>query len=92
MASEFPVRVPSDADEFSEADERLLEAAAAGEGPRPLRDRALLELLYATGARISEATALDVELMRAAAAHLLGSVVMTFAGIGTVLWLRSLRG
>jgi CrcB protein len=28
----------------------------------------------------------------AAAAHLLGSVVMTFAGIGTVLWLRSLRG
>ena len=28
----------------------------------------------------------------AAAAHLLGSVVMTFAGIGTVLWVRSLRG
>jgi CrcB protein len=28
----------------------------------------------------------------AAAAHLLGSIVMTFAGIGTVLWLRSLRG
>jgi CrcB protein len=27
----------------------------------------------------------------AAAAHLLGSIVMTFAGIGTVLWLRSLR-
>jgi fluoride exporter len=26
----------------------------------------------------------------AAAAHLLGSVIMTFAGIGTVLWLRSL--
>src|ERR1700757_4357919 len=26
----------------------------------------------------------------AAAAHLVGSVVMTFAGIGTVLWLRSL--
>jgi integrase/recombinase XerD len=41
--------------------ERLLEAAGAGEGPRPLRDRALLELLYATGARISEATALDVD-------------------------------
>jgi integrase/recombinase XerD len=41
--------------------ERLLEAASAGEGPRPLRDRALLELLYATGARISEATALDID-------------------------------
>jgi integrase/recombinase XerD len=41
--------------------ERLLAAAGAGQGPRPLRDRALLELLYATGARISEATALDVD-------------------------------
>jgi CrcB protein len=27
----------------------------------------------------------------AAAVHLLGSILMTFAGIGTVLWLRSLR-
>jgi len=38
----------------------LLEAAS-GDEPRGLRDRALLELLYATGARISEAVGLDVD-------------------------------
>jgi integrase/recombinase XerD len=40
--------------------QRLLETAG-GDDPAGLRDRALLELLYATGARISEVIALDVD-------------------------------
>ncbi|WP_432482135.1 site-specific tyrosine recombinase XerD [Kineococcus esterisolvens] len=40
---------------------RLLDVAGAGDGPVALRDRALLEVLYGSGARISEAVGLDVD-------------------------------
>jgi integrase/recombinase XerD len=46
-----------------DAVECILDAAGSAEDPDPrvLRDRALLEFLYGTGARISEATGLDVD-------------------------------
>lgn len=54
-----PKRLPK---AISTADvERLLQAASVGHTLGSLRDRALLELLYGCGARISEATGLDVD-------------------------------
>ncbi len=41
--------------------ERLLAAAEVGDPPITLRDRALLEVLYGTGARVSEAIGIDVD-------------------------------
>lgn len=49
---------------------RLLDSTG-GEDPRGLRDRALLELLYSSGARISEAIGLDLDDVDAAEATVL---------------------
>ena len=58
--------------------ERLLDASGPGsDDPRSLRDRALLEFLYGTGARISEATGLDVDEL-----HLDADPVVRLAGKG----------
>jgi integrase/recombinase XerD len=56
-AKRLPKAIPLD------AVERILDAAGStgDPDPRALRDRALLEFLYGTGARISEAVALDVD-------------------------------
>jgi len=53
--SRLPKAIPID------AVERLLAAASVGDTPQSLRDRALLEVLYGVGARISEAVGLDVD-------------------------------
>ncbi len=52
----LPLRLPR-ALSIDQVDQLL--AGCVGDGPIPLRDRALLELLYSTGARISEAVGID---------------------------------
>jgi integrase/recombinase XerD len=55
------VRVPAGLPKpLSEQDVNSLLAAVTGSGPLDRRDRALLELLYATGARISEVVGLSM--------------------------------
>jgi integrase/recombinase XerD len=52
-----PLRLPK---ALSEPDVERLLSAAGTDSPADRRDRALLELLYGTGARISEVTSLDL--------------------------------
>lgn len=54
----LPVRLPRALD-VDQVDQLL--AGCVGDGAVALRDRALLELLYSTGARISEAVGVDVD-------------------------------
>lgn len=54
----LPMRLPK---AIPVDDVEALIAAAGGEEPTDLRDTALLEVLYATGARVSEAVSLNVD-------------------------------
>lgn len=58
VAPKLPDRLPK---ALTIAQVEALLAATEGDEPAALRDRALLELLYATGARVSEAVALNVD-------------------------------
>lgn len=57
--------------------------AVSGDEPAALRDRALLELLYATGARVSEAVGLDVDDVQPALEASDGIPVIRLTGKGS---------
>jgi integrase/recombinase XerD len=61
---------------------RILDAASV-DSPTGLRDRALLEFLYSTGARISEAVGLDVDDIRLGGADDDGPAVVRLFGKGS---------
>ena len=68
------VRVPAGVPKPLSADDTdLLLAAVVGDDAEAVRDRALLEFLYATGARVSEVCGLDMDDL-----DLVGSVVRLF--------------
>lgn len=58
--------------------ERLLQAASVGDTPAALRDRALLEVLYGSGARVSEAIGLDLDDLELGRDDVGGGVVRLF--------------
>lgn len=58
IAPKLPKRLPK---ALTQGQVEALLAATDGDDPVRLRDKALLELLYATGARVSEAVTLDVD-------------------------------
>ncbi len=60
--------------------EAILEAAGAAGTTLSLRDRALLEVLYGTGARISEAVGLDVDDLELADGAIGGTVLLRGKG------------
>lgn len=67
-----------------DAVERLLAASSVGDTPESLRDRALLEILYGVGARISEAVGLDVDDLETVGADEGSAVTGRRGGVGSV--------
>jgi integrase/recombinase XerD len=61
-APKLPLRLPHAIS--VESVQKLLDAASVGDPPISTRNRALLELLYSTGARVSEITEMDTDAVR----------------------------
>lgn len=65
-------------------DVQALLEAVSGDDPVSLRDRALLELMYATGARVSEVASIDLDDLYAGTGGVLGGAADGGAGGGSV--------